>query len=346
MKKRFTNIHKNKTYNLIIRLGLIVATYFFIYKQLFHQNNLDYVVSSFMEMIGESHVFIFLVWIFLLMLVNWGIESLKWQYLIGKVEKVSFLKAYEAILSGISVSVFTPNRIGEWFGRVFILKKANPWSGVFITMVGSLSQLLTTIIIGIISLLFFIPIYFSATEYYSEYWFSAAVMIAFTIIVALVLIFLNVTSIPNFIHRLFKKRFIHFLDYLSVLSSYTPFELLTVLLFSFLRYCIFTIQFYLLLMMFSVNIPFLHGVMIISIIFFVMTAIPTDTLTGIGVRGSASLYFINLYFNKFAILSDKIDIGVTASSISLWIINLAIPALIGTFFVFRLKFFRKKTRNV
>ena len=346
MKKHFTNIYKNKTYNFIIRLGIIVATYFFIYKQLFHQKNLHYVVSSFTELIGQTHIFIFLVWVFLLMIVNWGIESLKWQFLISKVEEVSFLKAYEAILSGISVSVFTPNRIGEWFGRVFILKKTNPWTGVFITIVGSLSQLLITIVAGVISLLFFIPIYFSSTEFYSDYWFSASIMVAFTIIAALVLIFLNITTIPAFVHRIFKKRFIHFLDYLSVLSSFSTFELLTVLLFSFLRYCIFTLQFYLLLMMFSVDIPFLHGLMIISIIFFVMTAIPTDTLTGIGVRGSASLYFIDLYYDKFALITDKVEIGVTASSISLWIINLAIPALLGTLFVFRLKFFRKKNRNV
>jgi uncharacterized membrane protein YbhN (UPF0104 family) len=275
------------------------------------------------------------------MLVNWGIESLKWQFLINKIEKVSYLKSFEAVLSGISVSVFTPNRVGEWFGRVFILEKANPWKGVFITIVGSFSQLITTLIIGAISLLFYIPIFFNHAEFYSVYLYYGIILMVFVFIVTLLLIFLNVTALPGFVSHFLSKRLIHFNEYFSVISEFSTFELFTVLLLSFLRYCVFALQFYLLLMMFSVDIPLLHGLMIISLVFFIMTAIPTVTLAELGIRGSVSLYFIGLYFERFSALSDKINIGIISSSSSLWLINLAIPAIIGTLFVFRLKFFRK-----
>ena len=91
--KYFTNIHKNKTYNFIIRLGIIAATYYFIYSQIFHKKKLEYVVDSFLELIDQPFLYFFIVWISMLMIVNWGIEALKWQFLIGKIEKISFFKA-------------------------------------------------------------------------------------------------------------------------------------------------------------------------------------------------------------------------------------------------------------
>ncbi len=339
---RFANIHKNKTYNFIIRSLIVLATYYFIYKQVFQNRKLDYVSDSFTDLINQPHVTLLLVWTFLLMFVNWGVETLKWQFLINKIERIPFWKAFEAILSGISVSIFTPNRIGEWFGRVFILKKGNPWQGVFITMIGSFSQLLVTIIVGSISLLFYIHIYFKESAFYTNYILAGMILMVSVIIVSLVLIFLNVTSIPGFVSRILKKRFIQVNDYLSVISKYSTFELTTVLLLSFLRYCIFSLQFYILLMLFSVKIPIAHGLMIISVIYFVMTAIPTVTLAELGVRGSVSLYFIGEYFRSIGEVSDKINIGIVSSTSALWMINLAIPALLGTLFVYRLTFFRKR----
>ncbi|MEZ5198630.1 MAG: lysylphosphatidylglycerol synthase domain-containing protein [Bacteroidales bacterium] len=340
--KYFTNIHKNKTYNFIIRGAIVFATYFFIYKQVFHHRKLDTVVNSFVDLLERPHFLVFIAWIITLMIVNWGIESLKWQFLISKIERVPYWKAFEAVLSGVSVSVFTPNRIGEWFGRVFILEKANPWKGVFITIVGSLSQLLITIIVGVICLLFYIPTYYHDAPFYSDYIYYGILMLAFVLITALLLIFLNVTALPGFVSHLLNKRFVHVTEYFSVISTFSTFELSTVLLLSFLRYCVFALQFYLLLMTFSVEIPLLHGLMIISLVFFIMTAIPTVTLAELGIRGSVALYFIGLYFERYSVLNDNINIGILSASSSLWLINLAIPAILGTFFVFRLKFFRRK----
>jgi uncharacterized membrane protein YbhN (UPF0104 family) len=342
--KYFTNIHKNKTYNLVIRLAIIFATYYFIYKQIFHKRRLDFVVESFSELVSNPHFTILIIWTFLLMIVNWGIESLKWQYLINKVESLSFLKSFQAVLSGVSVSLFTPNRVGEWFGRVFMMKKANPWKGVFITIIGSFSQLLITLIIGSISFVFFVPIYLGEYNFYSNYLLYGLIMLVAVIVATLVLIFLNITAAPSIIQRFIKKRFVHFNDYISVISSYSSTELLTVLLLSFLRYLVFSLQFYILLMMFSVEIPLFHGLMIITMVFFIMTAIPTVTLAELGVRGSVSLFFIGLYFETFSELTDKINIGIISSASLLWLINLAIPAIAGTIFVSRLNFFRKKQR--
>ena len=57
------------------------------------------------------------------------------------------LNARKAVFSGITVSTFTPNRIGEYGGRVFCLEKGDRIKAVFITILCSMSQLLTTVIL-------------------------------------------------------------------------------------------------------------------------------------------------------------------------------------------------------
>ena len=89
-----------------------------------------------------------------MMFVNWFLEALKWRFLISKIEKVSILRSLRAVFSGITVSAFTPNRIGEYGGRIFCLEKADRIKGALITVIGSMAQLITTIIFGLIGLLY------------------------------------------------------------------------------------------------------------------------------------------------------------------------------------------------
>jgi hypothetical protein len=116
-----------------------------------------------------------------------------------------------------------------------------------------------------------------------------------------------------------------------------------VLLLSFLRYVVFTCQFLLLLKMFSVPVPLFEGVVIISLIFFVLSIIPTVTLTELGVRDSAAVYFFGIYFTQAGTMQNSVLIGILSAASLLWVINLAVPAVLGTLFVFRLKFFRKNS---
>ena len=141
-----TNVRK--TYNFLIRLFIILATYGFIYQQLFHKRDIKSVYQAFVDSFNSSWFINVIIVTALLMLLNWGIEALKWSLLIRKIEKVSFIRSFKAVLTGVAVSSFTPNRVGDYFGRVFILKKAARIEGVFITILGSMSQLLVTFLAG------------------------------------------------------------------------------------------------------------------------------------------------------------------------------------------------------
>ena len=55
--------------------------------------------------------------VILLMFINWAIEAFKWKLAIRAIQQVSFTKAFRAVLSGVSFSVSTPNRMGEYLDR-------------------------------------------------------------------------------------------------------------------------------------------------------------------------------------------------------------------------------------
>jgi hypothetical protein len=274
----------------------------------------------------------------LLMIINWGIETFKWKFLIRKIENVNFLKALVAVLSGITVSIFTPNRIGEYAGRVFILDRADRWEGVLITMLGSLSQLLVTIIAGSIGFVFFTYEYIDLSID-SEYLIYGLVLIILIVIFALISLFYNISFLTRLINKL-PGKFKKLRRYGKIFSNYSKWDLTVVMLLSMARYLVFITQFFLLLNLFESAIPYGEAIMMISMIYLVMAAIPTIALTELGIRGSVALYFIGLYFESHNPAAQN-DLGIFTASSVLWLTNLAIPALLGAIFVFKLKFFRK-----
>ena len=121
---------------------------------------------------------------------------------------------------------------------------------------------------------------------------------------------------------------------LHVFSLYSNLELLKVLSLSLLRYLIFSIQFYLLFLVYGCDFGFFPALLMISMTFFVMSIVPTFTIAELGVRGAVSAFF----FGKLTI--DVLP--VLNATFSLWLINLALPALIGAFFIFHFRLERNE----
>jgi uncharacterized membrane protein YbhN (UPF0104 family) len=157
----------------------------------------------------------------------------------------------------------------------------------------------------------------------------------------LLFLYFNISFLATLREKLFKRRLKKFRKFFAVFSYFHYSELCYVITLSFFRYMIFSLQYFILLRVFSVPIPILQSFIITSVIFIVITVVPTVALTELGIRDSAAIYFFTVYFSGSGILDDNISVGVLLASTMLWVINLAIPAIIGTVFVFRLKFFRK-----
>lgn len=335
-----------KTCNILIRIFIFVATYGFLYKKIFLGKDWQQQYDLLLGLLEKPMIKTILFIVISLMIVNWGLESQKWRFMIGKIERISFFRSIQAIFSGASISFFTPNRTGEYFGRAFILDKASHVEGIFITILGSMSQLLITILTGTFSMLIFIPKFMSSNAFFAGHIYSGFVVLIILFDLLLLFLMLNIQFLSVLRDKLFRHRLKKFRRHMIVFSFFRLRDMVYVLGISFIRYFVFTIQFLLLLKVFSVPIPLFDAVIIISLIFFTLTIVPTITITELGIRGSAAIYFFGIYFNNFDHMSDSILIGILSATSLLWIINLAIPAILGTFFIYRLKFFRKNSQSV
>jgi uncharacterized membrane protein YbhN (UPF0104 family) len=273
--------------------------------------------------------------------VNWMLEAAKWSKLMARLEKVSLLKSFQAVMTGISVSSFTPNRTGEYFGRVFMLNKANHIEGILLTIIGSISQLVVTIALGLFCSLYYVPNFVGVPAEVYRYIYFGMIVVIPILVFLLILFFFNISVLTPVLKKLLPDRWKRWGTYFEVFETYPKKDLLVVFLLSLARYIVFSFQFYWLLWIFGIHIPILAGLMIISVIYLVMTTIPTFALTELGVRGSVSILLIERYLNTYGVGPEDPVAGIFMASSTLWLINLIIPAILGTFFVFRLKFFRR-----
>ena len=321
-----------KMYSLVLKLGIVFFAFFFLYKQLISQissnqfNNLNLSISI------KNNIFLFVIVIFM-MFLNWFLEAYKWKFLINKIEKISFLTSIRAVFSGITVSAFTPNRIGEYGGRVFCLDKADRVKAVLITVIGSFSQLIVTLCFGFLGLIFlpnFLPELKNSLLKinYGNYIFSTILIVFVFLSIILFIRTPLLTTILNKFRFLKKYR-----KYNSVFSFYNSKELLLILFLSVLRYFVFTAQFYLLLNLFNINLNYFSFMTLSSVMLLIISIVPSIVITEIGIRASVSLFLFSLISNN--------SIGILSATFLLWIINLLTPALIGIIFIFSLKFFRK-----
>ena len=299
-----------------------LAIRFIILKVLHHESSGDYLEQLKMTVLQPGSALLFLI-IMILMFFNWLTEAFKWKYMIGKIEDISVGRALEAVFSGLTISFFTPNRIGEFAGRVFHLHSGKRVQATLITVIENCSQLLITILTGSIACIIYIHQYMEISPLMSIL--MQCLLVIFSIFC--ILLFFNLDFFESFSGRFrisdYWKNIFH------VFSLYSHRELLRVTLLSLLRYVIFSIQFYLLLRLFGFYSGFFPSLVMIAMTFFVMSIVPTFAFTEIGVRGAVSAYF----FSKLSI--DMLP--VLNAAFSLWFINIVLPALAGAIFMFHFR---------
>ncbi len=261
--------------------------------------------------------------VFILAFINWLFESEKWRVLASHLEKTSILKAYTGVLYGVALGMITPKRLGEYAGRIVVLQKENRIKGLLLNSLASLTQLSATLAFGLISLIVALVLFDSGNELFI-YNHIYPIAFSFTVFAAIFFIIIFIKPIIKVVSRFTKsKKWQNYLQAFNYVSSKTKYKLFTL---SVLRYIIFTLQFYLLVKIFGVEISFLAFLVLQSIVYLVMTIIPVSALAESGVKSSVVL----LVFGAFPLLAGNYhDAALISSTLSLWFVNLVIPSLAG-----------------
>jgi hypothetical protein len=312
-----------KIYKSLLKIILLFLTFGYIY---IHIQRNYFSFGEINKIFNKENIKLLLFAVFLIP-VNWLCEAGKWKILISRIENISLAVAVKAVLTGMVFGIITPNRIGELGGRIFVLKRKNRPAGIMAATTGSLVQLSVTLLFGLISLIFFLIKFGEIFQNGNRLKDFFALFSVIGLFLFCLLILFNFKSFVRFISRLgFMKKYSQRLLFAAEYSFKT---LLFVFGISIFRYFIFISQFYFLLLFFNVDIDFISAFSGIALTFSAIAVIPTLTLTELGIRGSAAVYFIGYFSNN--------DFGIISATLAVWIINIALPTAVGSFFFFRAK---------
>lgn len=267
------------------------------------------------------------------MMANWGIEALKWQLAVRTVQSVSWSRSFKAILAGTTLAFFTPNRMGEYLGRIFYLDEPHRIKAISLTIVGSMAQIIITFLFGSAGLLVvhsrLMQVY--AVNPVMEIWFNAFFYCIGAGLLILLVLYFRFSSLVRWLGKLplaerFKASW-------ETLACFSAGALLHLLLLSLIRYLVFIVQYYLLFRLVDVQLDPWEAFWSMSVVFLVMAVIPTIALfTELGVRWKTSISVLQLF-------SPNI-VGILATSLLIWIINLVIPALLGSLLILNIRVFK------
>ena len=267
-----------------------------------------------------------LFWVvFLLMFLNWGLESLKWKLLLKPLENIRFTKAIQSVFAGCSITMITPNRTGEFGGRILFVKAENRIKAISTNILGSTSQMLITSIIGCVGLIYLI--YFSNLD--SKLillpWIFNSVNIYLSLGVSIILALLYFKT-NFFISFISKFKFLNkIVQHIKIIEQFSIYNLLIILFCSFIRFLVFILQYIIIMHVMHVEIESSIAFWLIGVFYLMMAIIPTIGFTELPIRSALGI-------SIFGIISTNI-LGIQVACFAIWIINLVIPATIGSVFL-------------
>lgn len=271
----------------------------------------------------------------LLMPVNWGLEAYKWYVLVNKLQPLSFNKAYESVLSGLSLAMNTPNRIGEYGGRIVYLQPHNRLKGVALTLVSSVGQLLITLVCGLVALLLLrkqIQLVQLDGNHLSGILLQVFLWSVSFFIGLIALFFFRMQLLAKMLQWIpwlkEKLAFATVLDYLNK-AAYN-----SILFYSFLRFVVFALQYVLIWQALQVNLPWWEGFWSVALIFLVMAIVPSFAIADVGIRGKVAIAVIGVFSSN--------TLAILAGSVLVWLLNLVLPALAGSLLLLSIKIFKER----
>jgi len=271
------------------------------------------------------------IWVVIaLMPLNWGLEARKWQLALRPIGGLAFGDAFKAVFSGAAIACFTPNRMGEYLGRILYVKEGRRMKAIALTMVSSMAQLMITLSMGLAGILYVRSAPHQAIPGQLNWQTVLNILLGIVpvLLLSLTFIYFGLSRVTGLLLKIPGTR--KYSAYIKVLENFERAILLRILCLSFGRYIVFVVQYSLMFPVFGVNVDFLQAVGGMSVVFLVMAVVPTITfLTELGLRWEASIQVLELYSSNM--------VGIFATSFAIWLINLIIPALIGSLLIVSIK---------
>jgi len=315
---------------LFIVLGLI------IYVKIKNQPDLPQKLSLLKNTFSRDNIWQIIL-LFVLVFVNWGIEASKWQLVMRPIQRVSFLTSVKAVLSGLALSLFLPNGLGEYPGRALYMQEGNRLRSVALNIAGSMSQLIITLVAGIGSLIYLRSYSWASNpqmQGISVLWVNGVISMITMGTVLLIFTYFRLSWLTGLFEKIpFVYRYKYFIEQLE---KFHWKELTRILILSCTRFVVFIVQYILVLHALQVEIDIADAVCTTCVLFLLLAILPTIPFADVGIRGEAGRQL-------FGLLTTNV-FGVVVTTSVVWFVNLILPSIAGSLFLLGVKIFKKQEK--
>lgn len=257
----------------------------------------------------KVHSWFMLILVLLLMPLNYLFEWLKWRTILNSFNSNFGIQTrFQSFLAGIITGMLTPNMQGNFIGRLYYFPKRFRINIILLTLWSNLAQFIVSISFGLIAiaLLGKVPGEFNVQKYLYP--------LAGIVSLILLLYFTANYYLPYVLNKKTAKRF-------KMVLKEVPFFKWKILLFSVLRYLVFSLQFYLILIAFGQSGE-VETYLWVWQLYLWTTIAPSLILGKLFIRESIAIWVLgSIGMNEWS---------VALSAFLIWIFNLLIPTLIGT----------------
>ena len=303
-------LHKYKaSLILLLKLLVVVGAFYFMYQKIVTNQLLT------VEQLKNQFSILFLNigWLLILLLLftdaNWLLEIVKWKILASIEQKITFFEAYEQSFASLTASIITPNRIGEYGAKALFFQSQKRKNIMGLNLIGNLSQLAVTIFFGCIGITYFLINY--SPEIPKINMLNSLILVVAIVVLIYFRKKLKLTKVRAFLTKIPNKKYV------------------TVISLAVLRYVFFTHQFYFLLFLFGVEISYFTALPLIFSMYFIASILPSLTIFDWVVKGSIAIFLFSFV--------DVNELTIVTVTTIMYILNFAIPALLGSVFVLNFK---------
>ncbi len=251
-----------------------------------------------------------------LTIINWGLEVVKWQTLVGHFKDISISSSVKQVLTAHIVGLITPAKTGGYGAKALYYQSKKRKQILFLNLIGNLYQMLATLIFGLLGLGYF---GFSINVIAIAIWFVTVLLVILGI--SFFFKFLNRSpwNIRGYSYKKMKDY------YYSIGHNLRA----RVALLSFLRFLVFTHQCYFLTQLLYIDIAYGMAVSLIAAIYLLSSLLPVMQLLDIVARSGVAVWVFSW-------------VGVSATPIVLtmlvmWLLNVVLPLGPGAYFLARFK---------
>jgi hypothetical protein len=325
----------NKSIKIIIKwiVGPVLALWLFysLYQQVKAQPDIDASIALIKALPFGADAWKFWV-VILCVFVNWGLEARKWQLLMKVLQPISFVTAYKSVLCGVTFSLNTPNRMGEYAGRILFVDEGKRLRAITLSIAGGMAQLIITMLMGCFGLIFLQE----GSEVskslmgISAFWLNIFLYGSLLGTVIFIFFFFRLGWLTRLLEKLpYADKFS---KYINVLETFDAKILLRLLSISLFRYIVFVLQYIFMLQLLQVEQNVWIGFWLVTVMFWILAIIPSFAIADLGIRGTVAKTLFSYSVNT---------IGILTATFGIWFVNLFIPALIGSLLILAIKIKKK-----